>query len=277
MGAWGVKLYQDDVAVDTRDSYRDMLREQENCTDEELTAKFIEQNADYTDDTEDGPVFWMALADTQWKYGRLEEHVKQKALDAIHDGNDIERWMAESPKEGEKRRAELVKLEEKLLSPQLPRKKLPKPNKYICPWSVGDVYAYQFHTEYAKENGYDSRYLYLVKAYDDSLGRLTFPRFYIYGGTSDVLLSLEQVQQMDYLSQFFNPSVFERFPNKPKMYTIELQFTSSRIVPKQHLFFIGHIDDLKRPEVDSLNDYFTVLWKNFEEYHIENFRKWNIT
>ena len=276
MGAWGVKLYQDDVAVDTRDSYRDMLREQENCTDEELTAKFIEQNADYTDDTEDGPVFWMALADMQWKYGRLEEYVKQKALECIRDGSDIERWLAESPKDAKKRSVELLALEEKLLSPQPPRKKFPKPNTYVCPWRIGDVYAYQFHTEFAKENGYDSRYIYLIKAYDDTFGNAKYPRFYVYSGTSDALLSLEQVQEKEYLPQFFRQSVFGKFPDKPRLYAIELQFTSARIVPKQYLHFIGHIDELPRPQNESSNDYYGVMWKNFEEYHINHFKEWGV-
>ena len=90
MGAWGTKLYQDDVTCDVRDEYIDWLKvESDNV---KVTQTVIDNNIDYIEDEEDGPLFWFALADTQWKYGRLLPEVKEKAIKYIEDGKDLERW-----------------------------------------------------------------------------------------------------------------------------------------------------------------------------------------
>lgn len=36
-------------------------------------------------DEDDAPVFWFAMADMQWNYGRLQEEVKKKALYYLND------------------------------------------------------------------------------------------------------------------------------------------------------------------------------------------------
>ena len=76
MGAWGVKLYQDDVTCDVRDEYINWLKLKRD--NEEATKIIIENNMGFIDDEEE-PSFWFALADTQWKYGRLLPEVKEKA------------------------------------------------------------------------------------------------------------------------------------------------------------------------------------------------------
>ena len=78
MGAWGPKLYQDDVAEDVRDYYKDQLKR--GKTNEEVTNELIEDNYDIIQDEDEAPVFWFALADTQWNLGRLLPSVKEKAL-----------------------------------------------------------------------------------------------------------------------------------------------------------------------------------------------------
>ena len=42
------------------------------------------------DDEDEGPLFWLALADTQWEYGRLTEPVREKALQLLAQGVDQE-------------------------------------------------------------------------------------------------------------------------------------------------------------------------------------------
>lgn len=76
MGAWGAGLYQDDVTCDIKDDYLDRLKI--GYPNEEATEEVIEYNEDYIDDSDDGPLFWFALADIQWKYGRLLPQVKKK-------------------------------------------------------------------------------------------------------------------------------------------------------------------------------------------------------
>ena len=40
----------------------------------------IDQDQSLFGDKEEEPLFWFALADTQWNYGRLLPSVKEKAL-----------------------------------------------------------------------------------------------------------------------------------------------------------------------------------------------------
>ena len=78
MGAWGPGLYQNDVVLDVKDTYEDLL--QKGVLDEEITDRILEEYADSLIDADDGPVIWFALADIQQRRGRLDETVKEKAI-----------------------------------------------------------------------------------------------------------------------------------------------------------------------------------------------------
>lgn len=66
--------------------------------------------SDAINDRDESDVFWLALAATQWKHGRLEEDVKAKALRVIASGHNLRRWTADNPEEAMKRAAVLEKL-----------------------------------------------------------------------------------------------------------------------------------------------------------------------
>ena len=140
MGAWGVGLYQDDVTCDIRAEYLNRLRL--GFTNMEATIDVIDSNMDYIADEEDGPLFWFALAETQWKYGRLLPEVKEEALKCIDSGTDLERWK-DNKKMYEKRKLVLESLALKLNSPQPPEKKVSKLVIKKANWEVGDVLLYK--------------------------------------------------------------------------------------------------------------------------------------
>ncbi|MCI7179050.1 MAG: hypothetical protein MSA26_00335, partial [Lachnospiraceae bacterium] len=95
MGSWGPGLYQDDIAEDVRDVYKDQLYR--GKTGAKITEELLEEYSDCMSDPDDAPVFWFALADTQWNLGRLEDPVKEQALYHLRDGADLRRWEAEEP------------------------------------------------------------------------------------------------------------------------------------------------------------------------------------
>ena len=161
MGAWGVLLYQDDVAEEVRDAYIDRIRSGKSS--QEATDELIEDYRCEIDDPEDGPIFWFALADTQWKYGRLLDSVKVRALEHIKDGSDLERWKAEGEKPAARRKAVLEKLEGKLLSPMPKEKKFGKSRLFRCEWNDGDLYAYRMKSEEAEACGLSGKYILLRK------------------------------------------------------------------------------------------------------------------
>ena len=159
MGAWGSGLYQDDVACEVRDYYIDCLRDE----DESAEDKTINYFQDELNDDDDCAVVWFALADTQWKYGRLSETVKSKALEYIDNGINLQLWTEADEKLYSKRENVLADLKKKLESPQPPKKRIPKQRRYICPWKIGDVFAFQINNEELNQHPLFHRWIVLQK------------------------------------------------------------------------------------------------------------------
>jgi len=92
---------------------------------------------------EEEPVFWIALAITQWKLGGLLPEVKNKALEMMELGQDLERW-ADNQKLYKDRLRHLQKAKEMLFSPMPaePKRKKPQPI-FELPWQSGDVLTYK--------------------------------------------------------------------------------------------------------------------------------------
>jgi hypothetical protein len=140
MGAWGTAIFSDDTACDVRDDYRDHVGD--GLSGPEATDRLLHEWRDSLLDPDDGPVFWLALAATQWRCGRLEPRVLEKALKVIADGSNLQPW-ADQPKLLEKRKAVVAKLEEQLRSPQPAQKRIPKRFRDQCDWEVGELIGYR--------------------------------------------------------------------------------------------------------------------------------------
>lgn len=127
MGTHGAALFHDDVAQDVREHFLHLLRHGHSADD--ATKAVVEQWSISTVDVDDGPIFWLALAATQWEYGQLQEAVKQSAMHVIDTGADLGRWSGSLL---DRRQKVLDELREKLLSPQ-PRPRRPRKLKHIEP------------------------------------------------------------------------------------------------------------------------------------------------
>lgn len=156
MGAWGTAIFSDDLAADIRGDYNLLL--QVGKSDEEATEEILKMYYEDCKGDEDEPVMWFALALSQWNKGRLDERIKEKALEFIRSGADLERWEG---KEKKKREEVLKELEKKLLSPMPERKKIKKLQLRHCKWRPGDLLAYRFSGDtYEKEDSeYWGKYL----------------------------------------------------------------------------------------------------------------------
>ncbi|MGW2146611.1 hypothetical protein ACWCOT_20055 [Nonomuraea bangladeshensis] len=86
MGAWGPGLFSDDLACDVRDEYRELI--EDGATDEEARRRVVESYSEALDDPGEAPVFWLALAVTESKLGRLDAVVRDRALGIIERGDD---------------------------------------------------------------------------------------------------------------------------------------------------------------------------------------------
>lgn len=139
MGAWGVAILSDDIAEDVSFRFKDLLGD--NYSNEEASRIVTEEYLNELDD-EEITAFWLSFALIQWKLGRLQEEVKNKALQIIDSGADLERW-GEDTKLKKKREAVLLKLKEQLNSPQPQAKKVPKRFVSETTLKAGDAISYQ--------------------------------------------------------------------------------------------------------------------------------------
>jgi hypothetical protein len=161
MGTWGTSLYANDTTSDVRDTYMDFLKNQ--LSNEEAFEKTMSEYQELIGDEDEEPLFWFALAETQWKVGRLTPDVKEKALEWIAKEGGVALW-EESGADSTGWKKTLEKLKTTLESPMRSEKKIRKPvvlNHNM--WELGDVYAYQFHKEDSKADGTYGKYIVMQK------------------------------------------------------------------------------------------------------------------
>ena len=216
MGIWGCGLYQDDVTCDVKSNYLNWLRV--GKTNEEATELMLEYYEDYIDDEDDAPPFWFALADTQWKYGRLHPKVKKEALRYLKLGTSLERWKEENPKLFPKRKKVLEELKKRLESPMPPEKKVTKLRMSHAKWKVGDVLLYQIHSnskseeEFVNASKWNGKYILIrvIAISYSNIGSLPRDKYYdsenkiiVYNWVGNEPPNLEIINRLEFLPSRF--------------------------------------------------------------------------
>lgn len=139
MGTWETGLYSCDLACDVRDDYREMLVFK--YPHEEAVKRLVQEHHLSEDDPYDA-AGWFALAESAWKYGHLDEDLKQLVQRLYDEEAERELWV-DSPNGWKKRKAVIAKLMEKIL---VPREKPAKPTMLMpaqTDWQEGDLLAFQ--------------------------------------------------------------------------------------------------------------------------------------
>lgn len=143
MGAWGTGLYSDDTTCDVRDRYVRNLKDGRSSDDS--CQEILDRYGDLLRDTETACLVYFALADTAWRYGRLNEAVKDRALSLLKSGGDIVVWERDAPSDAAARRRTLRELEKRLGTPQPAAKTVnvsqPKPRKIRTTEPIGSVFS----------------------------------------------------------------------------------------------------------------------------------------
>lgn len=299
MGAWGPGIYQDDVALDIKDEYIELLKK--GKTTEEAFKELINNNADYLED-EDAVPMLLALADTQWKYGRLNDMVKSDALNIINSGAGLVAWKYD--KKLLKRRTEILeKLKEKLESPQPEEKKVSVRKFFDCGWKKNDVFAYQLKSEYAKKYGLYDRWLILIvddlKVWEDHyvmpIVRAKITNNDEIPKTEDEINRLEYIliRYENYEGMFIFPKIRSKKQieynktmrdkilelGKLPIYRFTIDNSSKRIIPKT-LKYLGNYKKIRLPENEYIEfdktGIWGVLWSTLEELILERYIEYNI-
>lgn len=143
MGTWGTSLYEDDEALDIRDSIAILSK---MPIDGERTLELLLENfdRDFNLEDEDAPIFWLTVADQFEKKGIGCDKVLQMAIQVIEGGADLRALEGRGMEV-----ADLVQ-RKKLLDKLLLRFKNPKttrplskpalpPKLCVC---AGQIYAY---------------------------------------------------------------------------------------------------------------------------------------
>ena len=135
MGAWSAAIHGNDRAADIRGTYLEHLEDQ--LSDDEALDRVLDEYA-FLEGTDDEHELWLSLALTQSKLGRLDDEVRDRALEIIDSGDDLDRWADLDGDVGERRRA-LMKLRVRLTSPQPARSRVRRPWRYATKLEAGDL------------------------------------------------------------------------------------------------------------------------------------------
>ena len=298
MGTWGPKLYQDDFAEEIRDNYKEQLKR--GKTGEQITKELLEEYKTVLLDSDDAPIFWFALADTQWELGRLEDKVKQKALYYIQDESDLKRWELENSREAKERAKILEGLKNKLLTPQPAKKKVSLYKLYQCEWKIGDIYAYPLEGEYAEKKGVSGRYFLFHKVGEAiyypghiiPVVRVKITKNHELPQNVHEFNDLEYVQTSvtkcdETISQIRGKSfvkgiavdeyVTDEFGFLP-IYRLGLINTSKRVIPKK-LLYVGNYKDVRLPQLEFVPEDISIprfVWKFFDNIMVERYCGYNL-
>ena len=107
-------ILDEDVAADVEAAFMELL--EEGIKGEKATKEILEEFSEELEDEEDRNVVYLALAELQLGENCLQEDIREKALEIIESGADLERWEEAEEKDYESRKAVLNDLKERLIN-----------------------------------------------------------------------------------------------------------------------------------------------------------------
>lgn len=236
------------------------------------TNRTLSSFKDMLDDNDDAVAIWLGLALGQWNYGMLQLNVKERAVkEALIKSEQCR-------EAGNNKDAKyLQKLIEKLNLPNLkPQKVVKKQQKgYICPWNIGDVYAYEFVNLEIQKNVY--AYFVKIDNYKfSSDGKFVIPLVYFYSIVTNKILNLSSVLKYPIISAE-SPKRYEKYPGIWKKYRVGFSIGKEKEVPNNKLTFLGNISKIKTPIDESPPPGCIIIgWEKVSEFLTRNFREWNV-
>jgi hypothetical protein len=140
MSAEGVGLYQDDTGHDVRAEFREYVSE--GLTPGAATKKVEDGWQEVLRDEDVYCAFYLALADTQWRLGRLVPRVRETAISLIESGRDLRRWEYSVPFH-RKRQTVLEQLRKRLVSEPPATKRVRNARAFRTDLYAGDLIHYK--------------------------------------------------------------------------------------------------------------------------------------
>jgi len=139
MGAWGPAIFSDDTASDIREEYRAAIAN--GASAEAAREKILASYTPRADDPNYAAVVWLALALTEWNLGRLEDRVRDAAVQTIDSGAALAPWLGTTSEKP--RRIVLAKARETLLGPPPAAKTPRRETESVIDWQKGELVVYK--------------------------------------------------------------------------------------------------------------------------------------
>jgi hypothetical protein len=133
MGAWGVELFEDDMAEDTRLFYEELLGK--GLSPAQAAEHVLNNSQELVRDLNDGPVLFLILASLLLDNGVQDHHVFHEAKLIIERGLGLDRWIDSGEDLFSRRQAVYKQLYDRIQSIQPPLNKYKKSK----PPKIGDV------------------------------------------------------------------------------------------------------------------------------------------
>ncbi len=238
MGFWGSSLYSNDCTCDVRDYYLDLLKS--DPEEKDLSERVIEHFREYLG-TDEEPLFWYALADSQWQKGRLDPDVREKALQWLQKNGGLEFW-EDSKTKGTGWIKTMEKLRERLHTPQPKKTRINRAQVLTNPWDIGDVYAYCFHLEQSKDIGLYQKYILMQKIGDSKHMGVVYSHIRVFDRIFDEIPTVEalsnvRILPLDSAVRFMPSGRVQLFPKL--LLSAAMLLRSNREYPRKHLTYVG--------------------------------------
>ena len=245
MGTWETGLYDNDLSCDVRDDYIGKLKAGKR--DEEALNEILEEYEEEAEDDDEKYNFYIALADTMWKKGRMTEDIKKMALKMIEEEKVSDKW--EDERVRKERAKKLDKVKERIESPMPARKKISIHKPYVLGWEEKDVYTFQISE---KIEGYEKYIGWHVLFYVD---RIFLEDWYVHGINDELadayffLMEEEPKEASDIIKA---KNICFYWKNKIFRYKSCICEKSKRSRPSTFRY-LGKYADFKSPENESMN------------------------
>jgi hypothetical protein len=139
MGAWGDSIFADDDAQDVYHHYRRIYNQGKEHA--EVRQELERAWADSIADSDDGPIFWFAVARAQWEFGALDADVLCRVEEIAEMGLGLDRWREGGPRMLAKREKVVREFLEKIRQPNPKPKKRKVEKRYPPIYQPGDCLA----------------------------------------------------------------------------------------------------------------------------------------
>ena len=287
MGTWNASLYGNDYACDIRDDYIYAIRSRKES--QEAAQELVQREKPNEAQADDAALFWLALADTQWNYGVLEHYIRDNALRCCEMAADIFQWDWKDESDRNKWLQTIHSLENKLRSPQPPKKQIRGFRSYICPWAMGDVFAYRLSGADSREFGALGKYIIFRKVSELRIYPMHVnPIIHVFFNVWETIPTLDVLKSTPLLPSFttpklkqINPDYYWKFRDR---YYYNFTTTSKRQLPVNQITFLGNWIDSSICPIDSISfsECMPLSWEGtrgnnkIEKVLLEQIRSWQL-